>query len=70
PEEEFYAEIDSMLAELRALEPAEGHDRVYVPGDPEDIAEADRRERGIPVHASVLDELRALGEEVGIKAPF
>lgn len=70
PEEEFYAEIDSMLAELRTLEPAEGHDRVYVPGDPEDIAEIDRRERGIPVHASVLDELRALGDEIGVKAPF
>ncbi len=70
PEEEFYADIDSMLAELRGLEPSEGHDRVYVPGDPEDIAEADRRERGIPVHASVLDELRQLGQEVGVNAPF
>lgn len=70
PEEEFYDEIDSMLAELRGLEPSEGHDRVYVPGDPEDIAEADRRERGIPLHSSVIDELRRLGEEVGVSAPF
>ncbi len=70
PEEEFYADIDSMLSELRGLEPTAGHDRVYVPGDPEDIAEADRRERGIPVHPSVLDDLRKLGEEVGVHAPF
>jgi LDH2 family malate/lactate/ureidoglycolate dehydrogenase len=70
PEDEFYADIDSMLAEIRALEPTAGHDRVYVPGDPEDIAEIDRRERGIPVHPSVVAELRALGDEVGVKAPF
>lgn len=70
PEDEFYADIDSMLAELRALEPTEGHERVHVPGDPEDIAEADRRERGIPLHSSVIEELRKLGEEVGVTPPF
>ncbi len=70
PEDEFYTDVDSMLAELRALEPSAGHEQVLVPGDPEDIAEADRRERGIPVHPSVLDELRKLGTEVGVNAPF
>lgn len=70
PKEEFLAEMDQMLGELRAAEPAEGFDRVYVPGDPEDIAEADRRERGIPVHPKVLDDLRRIGDEVGVAAPF
>ena len=70
PEEEFLAEIDQMLAELRAAEPVEGQPRVYVPGDPEDLSEADRRANGIPVHPKVLAELRALGDEVGVPAPF
>ncbi|HET9017583.1 MAG TPA: Ldh family oxidoreductase [Thermomicrobiaceae bacterium] len=70
PEEEFRAEMDQMLGELRAAEPIAGHDRVYVPGDPEDIALADRLERGIPVHPKVVDQLRALGEETGVPAPF
>lgn len=70
PEAEFRAEMDAMLAELRAAEPVEGQARVYVPGDLEDIAEADRRANGIPVHPKVVAELRALGAEVGVAAPF
>ena len=70
PEEEFRAEMDQMLAELRAAEPIEGQARVYVPGDPEDIALADRLERGIPVHPTVVEQLRALGAETGVPVPF
>ncbi|MBX6341320.1 MAG: Ldh family oxidoreductase [Thermomicrobiaceae bacterium] len=70
PVEEFLADMDQMLAELRGADPAEGAPRVYVPGDPEDLAEADRRVNGIPLHPKVLAELRALGEEVGVPAPF
>lgn len=70
PEEEFKAELDAMLAELRAAEPAAGFERVYVPGDPEEIAEADRRMNGIPVHPKVAEELRAIASEVGVPAPF
>lgn len=70
PEDEFLADIDQMLAELRAAEPVDGAPRVYVPGDLEDDAEADRRVNGIPVHPKVVAELRALGEELGVPAPF
>jgi len=70
PEEEFRAEMDQMLAELRAAEPMPGQPRVYVPGDPEDVALADRLERGIPVHPKVVAQLRELGDEVGVRAPF
>jgi LDH2 family malate/lactate/ureidoglycolate dehydrogenase len=70
PLNEFLAGMDAMLGELRAAEPARGHDRVYVPGDLEHIAEEDRRERGIPLHPKVLAEIRQIGDEVGVKAPF
>lgn len=70
PIDEFQAEIDQMLSELRNAEPVEDQPRVYVPGDPEDIAEADRRQNGIPVHPKVVADLRALGKEIGVPAPF
>lgn len=70
PEAEFRADIDAMLAELRSAEPVEGQSRVYIPGDPESIAEADRLERGIPVHPKVAAELSGLADELGVKAPF
>jgi len=67
---EFLSGMDAMLGELRAAEPAPGHERVYVPGDLERIAEADRLERGVPVHPKVIDDLRQIGQEVGVAAPF
>ena len=70
PLAEFLGGMDAMLGELRAAEPAPGHERVYVPGDPERIAEADRLERGVPVNPKVLDDLRQIGQEVGVRAPF
>lgn len=70
PLDDYAASADDMLADLRAMEPLDGHERVMVPGDPELIARADRLERGIPLHPLVVDELRELGEERGVPAPF
>jgi L-2-hydroxycarboxylate dehydrogenase (NAD+) len=70
PVDEFLADIDQMLSELRALEPAEGATRVLVPGDPEFEAEADRRANGVPVHPSVVEDLRRIGREAGVEVPF
>lgn len=70
PLNDFLRGMDAMLGELRAAEPAAGADRVYVPGDLERIAEEDRRANGIPLHPKVLSEIRQIGQEVGVEAPF
>lgn len=70
PLEEFTASVDAMLRELRSTPTRPGYQRVLVPGDPEREAYADRIERGIPVHPSVLADLRALGESRGVATPF
>ncbi|RIK39180.1 MAG: oxidoreductase [Chloroflexi bacterium] len=70
PLEAFTASVDAMLRELRATPPAAGHERLLIPGDPEREAYADRIERGIPVHPSVIADLRALGLERGVRVPF
>ncbi|MDP8909986.1 MAG: Ldh family oxidoreductase, partial [Chloroflexota bacterium] len=67
---EFLAEIDALIAELRATPAAPGHEAtgVLVPGDPEAAAEERNRRDGIPVQKEVLVELRALADEIGV--PF
>jgi len=66
----FLADMDEMIAELRACPPnphTGAHD-VLIPGDPEAEAEARNRKLGIPIQPPVLDELAAAAESVGI--PF
>jgi LDH2 family malate/lactate/ureidoglycolate dehydrogenase len=70
PLDDFLGSVDEMLGDLRAMPPAAGHERVMVPGDPEALARADRIERGIPLHDGVVAELRQLGQERGVQAPF
>jgi LDH2 family malate/lactate/ureidoglycolate dehydrogenase len=67
PIHQFKSMMDTMLQTLRNAEPAPGADRVYVHGERELDAERDRAARGIPLHPSVVDSLRALSDEFGVK---
>lgn len=57
--------VESMCADLRALEPADPNLPVLVPGDPEERALAERQ-RGIPLHESVIATLDALAARAGV----
>jgi LDH2 family malate/lactate/ureidoglycolate dehydrogenase len=65
---DFLADMDEMIAELRACppNPHTGATEVLIPGDPEAEAEIRNRELGIPIRPQVLDELAAAAESVGI----
>ena len=65
---EFFADLQTMLAELRATPPMPGHadTGVLIPGDPETETEAINHRLGIPIKTPVLAELRALREELGL----
>jgi LDH2 family malate/lactate/ureidoglycolate dehydrogenase len=67
PIEDYRADVDRMVATLRAAEPAEGFDRVYVPGDQEFAAEAERRRDGIPLHPKVVEELETLARSCKLR---
>ncbi len=69
-EDDFKAGIDRMIQEIKSLETVDGVDRVMIPGEPEYEAEADRRANGIPVHPVVVEQIRMIGREVGVEAPF
>jgi LDH2 family malate/lactate/ureidoglycolate dehydrogenase len=68
--DEYAASADELLHSLRSSEPAPGHERVMIPGDPEREAYADRIERGIPVHPEVAATLRDLASQAGAPVPF
>ena len=67
PLEDFQADTDRLFATLRSASPAEGFDRVYLPGDQEFAAEEERRRNGIPLHPKVVAELRQMGRGLGIR---
>lgn len=68
PLDEYRAEADRLFSTLRAAAPAEGSERVYIPGDLEFAAEAERRREGIPLHPKVVAELETLARSC--KVPF
>lgn len=68
PLDEYRADVDRLVSTLRGATPAEGFDRVYVPGDFEFAAEIERQREGIPLHPKVVAELATLARSC--KIPF
>ncbi len=67
PAEEFKQHIDNWLQRFRSAKPANGYDKVLVPGDPEREMEAIRMKEGIPIVESVVNDLKMVGEKFGIE---
>jgi LDH2 family malate/lactate/ureidoglycolate dehydrogenase len=63
--DEFKAHMDEMIRELHATPAEPGVERVLVAGDPEFDNEAERSVKGIPLHKSVVEAMRAKAKEVG-----
>ncbi|WP_413377433.1 ureidoglycolate dehydrogenase [Alkalihalobacillus sp. 1P02AB] len=55
----FLARMDQMIQELRAVKPADGFERVMVPGEPEATTEESRKKERIPLPESVWQYLNA-----------
>jgi len=66
PAAEFKKDMDRLIRELKSTPPVEGESRVYVAGEIEFETAAERAERGIPLHSSVLKGLREVSELVGV----
>ncbi len=65
----FRADMDRLLAELRATSPAEGAERVWFAGQKEfETADAFERE-GIPVLKKTYEQLWEIGENKGVAGP-
>jgi L-2-hydroxycarboxylate dehydrogenase (NAD+) len=66
PAEEFKQHMDNWINRFRAAKPADGYEKVLIPGDPEREAEAERRSAGIPLVDSVIEDLKTVGEKFGL----
>jgi L-2-hydroxycarboxylate dehydrogenase (NAD+) len=67
--EEFKKDMDQWLKRFRQAKPAQGYDRVLVPGDPERMMETERRKQGITLMHAVIRDLEYLAERFKIRAP-
>ncbi|TKK67723.1 Ldh family oxidoreductase [Ilyomonas limi] len=66
PAEKFKAHMDNWIQRFRNAKPASGYEKVLIPGDPEREMETIRMKEGIPVVESVVNELKKVGEMMGV----
>ncbi len=67
PWEEFAERMRELVDAVRNSPRAPGVERIYLPGEIEWLKTQERRQSGIPVAASVLQELRSLADELGVQ---
>jgi LDH2 family malate/lactate/ureidoglycolate dehydrogenase len=63
---EFGRRVDEWVRTMRAAKPAPGTPGVVIPGDPERLAEVERRVIGIPLSPAVVADLRDIAKKTGI----
>ncbi|MDN3686682.1 Ldh family oxidoreductase [Cyclobacterium jeungdonense] len=66
PAGEFKKHMDQWIGRFREAEPVEGQKKVLIPGDPERELEAERRQHGIPLLEPVVEDLKSLGDKLGV----
>jgi LDH2 family malate/lactate/ureidoglycolate dehydrogenase len=64
---EFKAQIDDFSRTLRATRPSPGTPGVLIPGDPERLAEKERETAGIPLLMPVVEDLREISRQTGVR---
>ncbi len=62
----FGAEFDSLVAYAKSGQPAEGFDRIRVPGDPERESVERRRAEGVPIDPNTWAEMTESGVRAGM----
>jgi L-2-hydroxycarboxylate dehydrogenase (NAD+) len=67
PAAEFKEHMDNWISRFRAARPAEGYERVLIPGDPEREMEVIRMKEGIPLVDSVVADLQEVADKFSIK---
>jgi L-2-hydroxycarboxylate dehydrogenase (NAD+) len=70
PPDEFKARMDEELTRLRGLRPVHGIEEVIYPGYKEHYTEISRRERGIHLDLSLMEEVRSIGDRYRVAFPM
>ncbi|MCS7234640.1 MAG: Ldh family oxidoreductase [Armatimonadota bacterium] len=67
--EELRARVDGMVRQVRALPPAEGFERVWLPGELEHRREVEYQQAGIPLPEEAVEVLHRVAERFGMTPP-
>ena len=66
PLDEFKANVDETLSEVRTAPRKEGVERIYIPGEIEAETKARRLREGIPIPPGLRRELEGLSADLGV----
>jgi L-2-hydroxycarboxylate dehydrogenase (NAD+) len=67
PADDFKKNMDKWIKRFRSAKTVNGEEQVLIPGDPEREMEENRMKAGIPILHIVEEDLKFLGEKMGIK---
>ncbi|MEK6710929.1 MAG: Ldh family oxidoreductase [Nitrospinota bacterium] len=59
-----FGQMQKTFERIRGSKKAEGHDRIYIHGEPEAIAEEENRRIGVPVTPAILEQMKKLNERL------
>lgn len=66
PAAEFKSHMDNWIRRFRRAKPVAGQDTVLIPGDPERLCENKRRTDGIPLFATIVNDLKKISKRFDI----
>ncbi|HCY89381.1 MAG TPA: malate dehydrogenase, partial [Chitinophagaceae bacterium] len=66
PAEAFKKDMDQWIRRFRQATPSDPNQLVVIPGDPERIMKAQRLKQGIPLLPEVVNDLKELGNKLGL----
>jgi LDH2 family malate/lactate/ureidoglycolate dehydrogenase len=66
PAADFKFHMDKWIRRFRSAKTVDGEEQVLIPGDPEREMEQNRLEAGIPLLNAVAEDLKYLGEKLGV----
>lgn len=69
PIEDFKQHMDNWISRFKKAEPIDPNQPVIIPGEPERAATIERKENGIPIVKSVLDDLLKLANDLSLPSP-
>jgi LDH2 family malate/lactate/ureidoglycolate dehydrogenase len=65
--EEFYERLEQMVSEIKALRKAPWTKNIWIPGERSWLTMQTRLRIGIPLHLSIVEELKSIAKRVGVK---
>jgi LDH2 family malate/lactate/ureidoglycolate dehydrogenase len=63
---EFKARMDAYIDEIKGSKKVTGVEVIYMPGEIEFLKAEERRQKGIPLHINVVNDLRKIAQENGV----